>query len=268
VCGKARIGEDYWGQSEPPLLHFYPAPTVYSLLDRSHLPSRMLKPALPRCASHKHVFECLSMHLQSGALARSEWDVPTAEPPLLHFYTAATAYSCSRLHCHAVQAISTNLIAFRCTYKAFTISTQSPPYIFSCSRLHCHAVQATSMLLNAFRCTNRAAPSPGPNGTSLLLSLPWLVFTPAIIDVSCLSTHTCLDACSCHAVHAPSTFLNALQHTIPSGALIRSEWDVPAVQPPLHSVNTHRSPHRSPEDASPPSPERRPHPVRMGRPCC
>ena len=79
--------------AEPPLLHFYPAPTVYSLLDRSHLPSRMLKPALPRCASHKHVFECLSMHLQSGALTRSEWDVPTAEPPLLHFYTAATVCS-------------------------------------------------------------------------------------------------------------------------------------------------------------------------------
>ena len=52
-----------------------------------------LTPALPRCASHKHVFECLSMHLQSGALARSEWDVPTAEPPLLHFYPAPTVYS-------------------------------------------------------------------------------------------------------------------------------------------------------------------------------
>ena len=52
-----------------------------------------LTPALPRCASHKHVFEWLTMHLQSGALARSEWDVPTAEPPLLDFYTAATVYS-------------------------------------------------------------------------------------------------------------------------------------------------------------------------------
>ena len=74
-----------------------------------------------------------------------------------------------------------------------------------------------------------------------MLSLPCLVFNTVNVDVSCLPTHTCLDAYSCHAVQAPSTFLNALQTTIPSDALTRSEWDVPTVQPPLHSTNTHRS---------------------------
>ena len=137
----------------------------------------------------------------------------------------------------------------------------------ACTATLCKPQACSSMPCNTLY---RAAPSPGPNGTSLLLSLPCLVFTPAILDVSCLSTHTCLDACSCHAVHAPSTFLNALQHTIPSGALIRSEWDVPTAEPPLHSANTHRSPPPSLLACSTSSEhaERRPHPVRMGRPCC
>ena len=63
----------------------------------------------------------------------------------------------------------------------------------------------------------RAAPSSGPNGTSLLLS-----------PLCTLQTHTdrLLQACS------PAL----LPASIQSGALIRSEWDVLAAEPPLPRI--------------------------------
>ena len=83
MCGKAGIVEDYWGQSEPILY-----------LSRAHthsLPEMRLH--IKSLCTIKHISVEEHAPVQSGALARSEWDVPAAEPPLLHFYTAPTVYS-------------------------------------------------------------------------------------------------------------------------------------------------------------------------------
>ena len=90
--------------------------------------------------------------------------------------------------------------------------------------------------LSHFRQRYRATPSSGPNGTSLLLDLLWLVFTPVIVDVSCLHTHSHLHciththshlhcnahAHTCTATHTHSHACTALQtHTHISTALHR-----------------------------------------------
>ena len=164
----------------------------------------MLTPALPRCARHKHIFECFLLQLQSGALVRFEWNVPRLRSPQHHFHPSNhSIFLLSRILTPALQRTYSRM---HCT----------ATHILPCSRSHLPAHILRPALMHADACTAPSSVRKTHSNTRLVRShLPSRIHTPALMhaDASTASStapssvrkthsnprflaHTCHHACS------------------------------------------------------------------------